>query len=277
VELDRRHVVWNVSASPEFSLDSKAWWYPFLGRLTYRGYFSEQDAQGYGERLAAKGNDVFVGGVDAYSTLGWFNDPVLSTFIRRGDADLAELIFHELAHQKIFARGDTDFNEAFATAVAQEGVRRWLDVKGDANAIAKRRANFERETQFIRLLLAARAQLEQLYQQHDAESLQEAEIGKPREAKRVVIDQLKVDYAAMRDERWDGFKGYDRWMKLPINNARLNTIDTYYDLVPAFETILHRVDGELESFYDEVKRLKRMKKEKRHAALGALVEGRDDG
>ena len=267
VQLDRRHVVWNVSASPEFSLNSKAWWYPFLGRLTYRGYFSEQDARGYGERLMNKGNDVFVGGVDAYSTLGWFNDPVLSSFIRRDDADLAELIFHELAHQKIFARGDTDFNEAFATALAHEGVRRWLLARGDSTAIEKRRENFERETEFITLLLAARDKLESLYARHDVDSLDGAGLAALRDEKQAVIDELHADYATLRDKRWNGFKGYDRWMSLPINNARLNTIDTYYDLVPAFKQLLREVKGDLESFYAEVKRLKRTKKDKRHATL----------
>ena len=263
VELNRRHVVWNVSAAPEFSLDSKGWWYPFLGRLTYRGYFAEADAREYADRLASKGDDVFVGGVDAYSTLGWFNDPVLSSFIRRDDADLAELIFHELAHQKIFARGDTDFNEAFATALAQEGVRRWLIAKNDPAAIEQRRVSFERETAFINLLLATRDRLEALYSSHDVEHSNAAELEKLRADKQEILDLLQIDYASLRDERWNGFTGYDRWMSLPINNARLNTIDAYYELVPAFKAILTEVDGDLEAFYREVIRLKRMKKKAR--------------
>lgn len=263
VELNRRHVVWNVSAAPEFSLDSKGWWYPFLGRLTYRGYFAEADAREYADRLASKGDDVFVGGVDAYSTLGWFNDPVLSSFIRRDDADLAELIFHELAHQKIFARGDTDFNEAFATALAQEGVRRWLIAKNDPAAIEQRRVSFERETAFINLLLATRDRLEALYSSHDVEHSNAAELEKLRADKQEILDLLQIDYALLRDNWWNGFTGYDRWMSLPINNARLNTIDAYYDLAPAFKAILNDVDGDLEAFYRAVKRLKRMKKKAR--------------
>ncbi len=267
VELNRRHVVWNVSAAPEFSLDSKGWWYPFLGRLTYRGYFSEHDAREYAGRLAANGDDVFVGGVDAYSTLGWFNDPVLSSFIRRDDADLAELIFHELAHQKIFARGDTDFNEAFATALAQEGVRRWLIARNNPAAIEKRRVSFERETAFINLLLATRDKLEALYSRQDTESSSVSDLAKRRSEKQAILDQLQHDYARLRDEAWNGFSGYDRWMSLPINNARLNTIDTYYELVPAFKAVLEDADGDLDAFYREVKRLKRMKKDARLQAL----------
>lgn len=267
VELDRRHVVWNVSAAPEFSLNSKGWWYPFLGRLTYRGYFAEQDARNYAARLAAKGDDVFVGGVDAYSTLGWFNDPILSSFIRRDDADLAELIFHELAHQKIFARGDTDFNEAFATALAQEGVRRWLVSRGDAGAIERRRIAFARETQFINLLLSARDKLEALYEAHETDSLTATARDELRRQKHGLLDRLQRDYARLRDEQWGGFNGYDRWMSLPINNARLNTIDSYYDYVPAFNDLLQEADGDLAAFYDEVRRLKRMKKKARLQAL----------
>ncbi len=276
VELNRRHVVWNISASPEFSLDSKGWWYPFLGRLTYRGYFSQPDAQGYADRLAAKGDDVFVGGVDAYSTLGWFKDPVLSSFILRDDDDLAELIFHELAHQKVFARGDTDFNEAFATAIAQEGVRLWLLAQGDPAAIERRQAAFERETEFIHLLLDARDKLEALYEQHDSDKLDASAREQLRRAKASIIEDLRADYRGLRDESWNGFNGYDRWMKLPINNARLNTIDTYYEWVPAFRALIEKNSGDLDAFYREVKRLKRLKKTARHEALDALVEERGE-
>src|SRR5439155_27160335 len=121
VDVHRAFVVWNVEAAPEFSLEPKSWWYPFVGRLEYRGYFSEGSARRYGSRLEKKGNDVHVGGVEAYSTLGSFADPVLNTFILDAEGDLAELIFHELAHDRVFARGDTNFNEAFATSVGQEG------------------------------------------------------------------------------------------------------------------------------------------------------------
>src|SRR6266446_9628019 len=131
VDVHRPFVVWNVEAAPEFSMEPKTWWYPLVGSLEYRGYFSERSATNYGAALRHKGYDIFVGGVDAYSTLGWFNDPVLNTFILNPEADLAETIFHELGHQRVFAHGDTDFNEAFATAVGQEGTRRWLRAQGD--------------------------------------------------------------------------------------------------------------------------------------------------
>lgn len=273
VELDRRFVVWNVSATPEFSMDSMGWWYPFLGRLTYRGYFDESRARAFGEQQKTRGHDVFVGGVEAYSTLGWFNDPVLSSFIGRGDEALAELIFHELAHQKIFVRGDTDFNEAYATAVAQEGLRRWLTGRGDPRAIERRRIDFERETQFVALVAAARDRLESLYESVDAERLDEAGREQARGRKGEIVERLRADYRSLRDGQWGGYDGYDRWMALPINNAQLNTIDTYYNLVPAFRELIRRNNGDLEAFYCDVKRLKRMKKAERTAELEGLLAG----
>src|SRR6266699_5283033 len=130
-DLERPYVVWNVEAAPEFSLEPKSWWYPLVGSLEYRGYFAEENANKYAAWLRSKGYDVFVGGVEAYSTLGWFKDPVLNTFIFNPEPDLAETIFHELGHQRVFARSDTDFNEAFATTVGEEGARRWLRSAGN--------------------------------------------------------------------------------------------------------------------------------------------------
>src|SRR3954466_1892444 len=148
VDVQRPFVVWNVEAAAEFSLEPKSWWYPLVGRLDYRGYFSKPGATKYGTVLRKKGYDVYIGGVEAYSTLGWFKDPILNTFIFDPDAELAEIIFHELGHQRVFARGDTDFNEAFATTVGQEGARRWLLKKGDQDALETYRGEQRRTRDF---------------------------------------------------------------------------------------------------------------------------------
>ncbi len=161
--MHRPFVVWNVEAAPEFSLEPKSWWYPLVGSLEYRGYFSKQGAQKYGAWLQAKGYDVYVGGVTAYSTLGWFKDPLLNTFIFDPEPDLAETLFHELGHQRVFASGDTDFNEAFATTVGQEGARRWLRAKGDQVALEKYLAELRRTVQFARLIMDTRERLVMLY------------------------------------------------------------------------------------------------------------------
>ena len=163
VDVHRPFVVWNVEAAPEFSMQPKSWWYPVVGSLEYRGYFSQRGARDYGEWLKKKGYDVYVGGVEAYSTLGWFKDPALNTFIFNPEAALAETIFHELGHQRVFARGDTDFNEAFATTVGEEGARRWLQAKGDIAALENYLAELKRTRQFASLISQTHQRLEALY------------------------------------------------------------------------------------------------------------------
>src|SRR5207244_11558576 len=138
-------------------------WYPLVGSFEYRGYFSEKGARNYGQRLETNGWDVYVDGVEAYSTLGWFKDPLLSTFISHSEPELAEIIFHELGHQRVFARGDTDFNEAFATTVGQEGARRWLLKKGDHQALEDYQAQQRRTQDFVGLIARTREKLEKLY------------------------------------------------------------------------------------------------------------------
>ena len=159
VDVHRPYVVWNVEAAPEFSMEAKTWWYPVVGRQEYRGYFSQSGATNCAERLKKGGFDVFVGGSQAYSTLGWFKDPVLNTFIFEPEPDLAEIIFHELGHQRVFARGDTDFNEAFATTVGQEGARRWLRARGDNASCEQYLAELQRTRQFASLVDETRLRL----------------------------------------------------------------------------------------------------------------------
>src|SRR5579871_6618270 len=162
-DVHRPYVVWNVQAAPEFSLEPKTWWYPVVGSLEYRGYFSEAGANKAAAPLRKKGYDVYVDGVEAYSTLGWFKDPVLNTFITRSEPELAEVLFHELGHKRVFASGDTDFNEAYATTVGQEGAHRWLKAKGDTNLLAKYDLALARDNQFVHLVMSTRAKLEKLY------------------------------------------------------------------------------------------------------------------
>ncbi|HXS68202.1 MAG TPA: aminopeptidase, partial [Candidatus Polarisedimenticolia bacterium] len=163
VDLHRPYVVWNVQAAPQFSLQPRTWWYPLVGSLEYRGYFSERGATNYANRIAKKGDDVYVDGVEAYSTLGWFNDPLLNTFIDLSEPELAEVLFHELGHQRVFAHGDTDFNEAYATTVGQEGARRWLRTSGKTNLIEKYETALHRNDQFVHLIMSTREKLEKIY------------------------------------------------------------------------------------------------------------------
>ena len=273
VDVHRRFVVWDVQAAPEFSLRPKKWWYPIVGRLSYRGYFSEAMAQRYAAKLEKQGLDVYVGGVEAYSTLGWFKDPVLNTFINNDEADLAETLFHELAHQKLFFAGDTEFDEAFATAVAEEGTRRWLANAMNTSALENYEEGRKRHEQFVRLVMEARAQLKKAYGEEDKESRPHSAAlptdSEKRRRKQDVLAKLHRDYEALKTQ-WAGKSEYDGWFAKPINNARLNTIATYYDLVSGFQRLLESNGGELEKFYREVQALKKIPKETRHELLRAL-------
>lgn len=270
-DLGREYVVWNVEAAPEFSLQPKSWWYPVVGRLTYRGYFDEPMARDEAARLATRGYDTHVGGVEAYSTLGWFRDPVLNTFLHRDEAALADLIFHELAHQRLFAKGDTDFNEAFAVAVARAGVRQWLRARGDAAALAQWEAEERCREQFVQIVQRTRRELAQLYAATNTPPARQ------RERKAAVLTQFqRLVSEWKRESGCDGESG--AWLHQPVNNARLNTVATYYDLVPAFERLLAECTGDWERFFTRVEKIARLPKPARRQALSspAPMTGRTD-
>jgi len=274
VDVHRPFVVWNVEAAPEFSMEPKTWWYPLVGSLEYRGYFSEHRATNYAAALRSKGLDVFVGGVEAYSTLGWFKDPVLNTFIFNPEADLAETVFHELGHQRVFARSDTDFNEAFATTVGEEGARRWLRAHADTANYEKYLHELKRTRQFVQITMETRRQLEALYGDEQTEEGKLKATRKRRELspeevrrrKKQILEQLQQDYSALKKE-WSGDTSYDNWFARPVNNAQLNSVAAYYDLVPGFERLLERNGGDLEKFYAAAERLAAMPKKDRHEWL----------
>ncbi|MFN7142060.1 MAG: aminopeptidase, partial [Limisphaerales bacterium] len=211
-----------------------------------------------------KNYDVYVGGVDAYSTLGWFKDPVLNTFIDSSERRLASLIFHELAHQRLFVAGDTEFNEAFATAVGEEGLRRWLELRNDPVQLERSRKDRDRRKQFVGLVLSTREQLRAVYE--SALPTQDK-----RSKKGEVLAQMRKNYENLKVE-WGGFDGYDEWFDGPVNNAQLNTISTYYDLVPAFHQLMQEVDGDLEKFYAAAARMSKLTKEQRHQRLAELLK-----
>lgn len=233
-ELGRPFVVWNVFAAPEFSVESRQECFPFTGCVSYRGFFSEHDARRHAERLRAEGYDVHVGGVPAYSTLGWFDDPLLSTFIFYPDAQLARLVFHELAHQLVYARDDTTFNESFAVAVEEEGVRRWLEAEGRAADVEVFRASQARRQQFAQRVKEARTRLAAIYQEKDV-------------AKEILLNRKREEYGKLRAQ-------YPAIVPAEPNNAFLVSIALYTELVPQFEQLL-RESGSLDAFYSRVREL----------------------
>jgi len=279
VDLRRPYAVWNVEAAPEFSMQPRTWWYPVVGSLEYRGYFFEPYATNYAGYLRRKGYDVTVGGVEAYSTLGWFKDPLLNTFLFNSDPELAETIFHELAHQRVFAKGDTDFNEAFATTVGEEGARRWLKANGDTAGLEKYLAHIRRNEDFVHLVLKARRQLEDLFGDERTEEgrvkATKAKEDVPREqlrqAKERIYTEFKQEFLALK-QGWGGDTEFDWWVTHPINNAHLNSVAAYYDLVPAFERLLAANRGDLKKFYEAADRLARKSKRERSEWLTGRPE-----
>ncbi len=263
VDTGRKYVVWNVFAAPEFSLNMTSFCYPIAGCVNYRGYFSQADADTFAMSLATQGQDVFVGGIAAYSTLGWFSDPVLNTFVHRQPRQLASLLFHELAHRVVYVPGDTTFNESFATAVAEAGVRRWLAsqaIETDTEVFVAQR---ERRQDVLALIDEARDQLAGLY----ARSISEEEM---RVAKQEIIKDLKREYETLQVS-WHGHTDFAGWMASDINNARLGTIADYHALVPAFHQLLVQNDGDLSRFYQAVKQLANLPEDQRTDAVKAVL------
>ena len=262
-DLARPFVVWNVFAAEEFSIEPKQWCFPFAGCVNYKGYFSEGEARRHAQQLAAEGHDVYVGGVPAYSTIGWFADPLLNTFIRYPEPELARLLFHELAHQVVYVKDDTVFNESFATVVEQAGVARWLADHGSA-VDRERFAQLQRfRADFRRLVTDARSALRQLYASDDS-------VEQKRRRKAEVLDGLRRTYEAQRLE-WGGFAGYDRWFAQPLGNAHLASVAIYTQQVPAFQALLAQQGNDLPRFYAAVRELAALPAETRKARLAALA------
>ena len=262
VALDRPYVVWNVAVCSEFDQDPKSWWYPVVGRLEHRGYFREKSGLRYARKMKRRGYDVAVGGVIGYSTLGWFNDPVLSSFTDLSDVDLAELLFHELTHQLLFVRGDTDFNEAFAVSVAEYGVQRWLESQGKTEELHSFLVSIGAREAFMSLIRDLRLSLNNSYQDGarlgwtatERRSHKEACVASFREAFR----QATMEYPAIAD--------FEPWVEGSINNAKLSVLDTYFRLLPVFRHRLASSESLLE-YYEEIRQLGRLSPEEREEVL----------
>jgi predicted aminopeptidase len=268
VELDRPYVVWNVFAAPEFSLTPKTWCFPIVGCVAYRGYFSEQGADRFGDSLKQRGFDVYIGGAIAYSTLGWFDDPVLSTFLNLSEAETAALIFHELAHSVLYVPDDTAFNESFATAVEQEGVWRWQVEANNPKGYEKWLHQLQQHQKFTGLVLKYRTRLQDLYEGN-------LPLNEKRNQKAALFNQMRSEFTQLKSDLGD-MDVYDYWFKYPLNNAKLNSVTTYYDWVPAFNRILSEAGGDLEKFYRRCRQLAKKEPAERNRILRDY-KGASDG
>ncbi len=267
-DLHRSAAVWNVVAAPPYSLTLKTWCFPVTGCVGYRGYFDQAAAQAEADTLRNEGMESSVYGVPAYSTLGWLNwlggDPLLNTFIGYPEGELARLIFHELAHQVVYAKDDTMFNESFATAVERLGGQMWLNTRASATARQEYMQFDTRRKSFRGLLLDTRRQLQSVYEDTSA-STQDKEARKQR-----AMDDFRLRYAQLKQD-WGGFAGYDPFVAR-TNNATFGAQAVYDELVPGFEALFEREGRNWPRFYDAVKKLAELPRLERHERLNALLK-----
>jgi predicted aminopeptidase len=260
VDLHRRFVVWNVVAAPVLSVEPKQWCFPIAGCVAYRGYFNEKRARAFARRLESRGYDVVVEGVPAYSTLGKLPDPVMSTMMRYGSDALTAVIFHELAHQLLYVPNDSRFDEAFAVTVEDEGLKRWLEFRGESRRIAIFESERADEQQLVGLLRSTRDRLARLY----ASGLARSE--KLKRKKRIFA-HLAHGIRTLERQLGVRFPLYDSWIAAGLNNADVASVDTYYDCVPGFERLLAKEHGSLPRFYAAARTLAHEPKEERDAKL----------
>jgi predicted aminopeptidase len=264
-DIGRPYVVWNVVAAPEFSVNAKQWCFPIVGCVAYRGYFVEKRARRFAAGLHAKGFDVVVGGVAAYSTLGHFDDPILSSMVNWNDVELASIIFHELTHQMLYLPNDASFNEALATTVEEEGVRRWLQQQGRDKDLADHLLQQKRYVEVIALMNETRNHLRTLYASGLPPPLM-------RERKREIFEELRESYGALKAQ-WGGHAPFDAWFAADVNNAHLASIATYFACVPGFERELKAAGGNLPAFYLRVRELAKLDRQQRDLLVCGTPQG----
>lgn len=263
VETGKKAIAWNVVAAGEFSLVPETWCFPVAGCVSYRGYFDRADADRFAAKLAARNFDVTIGGASAYSTLGWFDDPILDTMLRGSDIRFVGTLFHELAHQLLYVKDDSDFNEAFASFVEQEGLRQWLTERGEASRIDQYEASIERSNNFVQLLGNTRQALLQLYEENIDETAM-------RERKAQVFQSMRDEYATLKSD-WGGYSGFDGWFDREINNAHLIAVSTYRRFVPAFRAMYIEAGEDLPKFYDVARVAAELPRDERRERLNAYV------
>ena len=262
-DLQRPFVVWNVVATPALSVTPRQWCYWIAGCFNYRGYFHKEDAHALAQTFQHQGDDVAIAGAWAYSTLGWFDDPLLNTMLEQDESGLVGTMFHELAHQTVYVDNDSSFNESFANAVEEEGLRRWYAQQGQA---ARYQAYLQRQQQrdeVVHMLVATREKLRLLY----TGTLSAAQ---KRAQKQLYFSELKQEYQHWRDSHSDA--GFDRFMQQDLNNAKLALVATYMDKVPVFLAMLAACHGDLPAFYREARRIGKLPLAQREAALANYVQ-----
>lgn len=264
VQLESKYVAWNVYLAPEFSLALHKWCFPFVGCVGYRGYFKEERARKFAEPYRSKGFDVHVGPVNAYSTLGWFKDPVFSTLLKWPEERLAGLIFHELAHSQLYIKNDTTFNESFATVVEREGVKRWLEKRGLANQMEVVLKDRRKRELFLKVVSTALEKLRVLY-------ISPVTDEEKRREKTKIFEGMQSYYRRLKG-KGDKDDSRGKWLATDMNNAKLASVAIYNDYVPAFENLLLKINGNMELFYEEVAKIGAIPKVNRDLQMERLIK-----
>jgi predicted aminopeptidase len=263
-DLKRPYVVWNVYAAPELSFESYTWCYPFLGCLAYRGFYDEMRAQRAGKILEDQGYDVKVGGVQAYSTLGFFDDPLLNTFIFKNEVAFIELLIHEISHQKLYIKDDTKFNENFATAVATLGAEQWYRLAKNEDVYETYQTQKQIQQSLVGFVLGYKDQLSDIYEDEF-----KSETEKKDQKKEIIANMLRQFEVFKLEHKLDS--RYDRWV-YSMNNASLSTLSNYQELVPGFIALFHQQKNDWPAFYKAVEKLAKLDKVQRHKALVGFTQ-----
>ncbi len=263
VFIDRPHVVWNVLAAPSLSLEPKTWCFPIAGCVSYRGYFQKVKAEKYAASLQKQGLDVYLSGAAAYSTLGWFEDPLINTFLKYQEADLIGLLFHELAHQKLYVKNDSTFNESFATAVQIAGVKLWFEALNQPKKAQQYLQAQQIRHEFIEIALSYKERLNDVYRSQQTDQAKALEKAKILEAFRQAYSHAVVTH-------WSNKKPFYGWMQGPLNNAQWNSLGTYYDLVKPLQAKLAEFNNDFEQFYHYCAGLADQEKAQRHHILRTI-------
>ncbi len=258
-DLGRDYVMWSVTATPKLSLSPYQSCFIIVGCMSYRTFFAKENAIQFAQDLQQQGYDTYIGEVAAFSSLGWFDDPVLNTMLSWSDTRLAGLIFHELTHQKIYVNDDTAFNESIAVTVELEGIKKWLKSKDEDKKLHMFLKQQQRRKQFLDLVLTTREKLKKTYQSNLTDSEKSA-------IKQQTFNQLLEDYEKLK-QSWDGYSGYDRWFNNDLNNAKLALLSTYTKYVPTLTKLLHEKNGDFEAFFEAISKLAIKKKGEREKIL----------
>jgi predicted aminopeptidase len=263
-DLRRPFATWNVVAAKEFDLQPLRWCFPVAGCLPYQGFFERQRAESFAAGLKKQGYDTYLYGVSAYSTLGWFDDPVLNTFLDRSPTDQAGIIFHELAHQQLFLQNAPDFSEGFATTVEQLGIEKWLAQNGSSGATVAYRKRIQREEDFIQLLGNLRQQLADLYRQPLCSACK-------RQEKARLLASFIDDYERWKKDQGNNF-GYDGWVTNQLNNAKLASVNTYHQMVASFRALFAQQGNDFGRFYQAARKISELPANERIDRLQCLEQ-----